>query len=96
MIIVLYFQVANVIFLESPAGVGFAYADDDNYLTNDDQTAFDNYAAVQSFFVKFPEYLANPFFITGESYAGMYIPMLASLIVKGDNNFNFQVSNTLH
>lgn len=88
----MYFQIANMIFLESPAGVGYSYSDDGNYFTDDDQTAQDNYAAVQNFFVKFPEYLPNPLFLTGESYAGMYVPMLAYLIVNGTNSLNFQVS----
>ena len=30
-------QVANVLFLEAPAGVGYSYADDKNYTTDDDQ-----------------------------------------------------------
>lgn len=92
-------QIANVIFLESPAGVGFSYSDDGTYRTDDDQTAIDNYAALQSFYDKFPEYLANPLFITGESYAGVYIPTLCYLIVNGTNDFNFQgfaIGNGLH
>ena len=31
------FQVANMIYLEAPAGVGFSYSDDRNYTTDDDE-----------------------------------------------------------
>ena len=77
--------------MESPAGVGFSYSDDGTYVTSDDQTASDNYIAVGRFFEKFPEYAANELFITGESYAGIYVPMLSYLIVNGSNDYNFQV-----
>eukprot|EP00047_Mylnosiga_fluctuans_P004225 m.233340 g.233340 ORF g.233340 m.233340 type:complete len:470 (-) comp12496_c0_seq1:46-1455(-) len=76
-------QVANVIFLESPKGVGFSYCTDRAKCVNtDESTAVDAYDALVGFFKGFPEYAKNDFFITGESYAGIYIPMLMDQIDK--------------
>ncbi|KAK7105698.1 lysosomal protective protein-like [Littorina saxatilis] len=82
-------NVANVLYIESPAGVGFSYATDSNYVTNDDRTATENYAAMKDFFNKFPEYRVNELFITGESYGGIYVPML-SVLLMGDPSFNLK------
>lgn len=43
-----------MIYLESPAGVGFSYGPDTK--TNDADTAKKNLKAMVSFFEKFPEY----------------------------------------
>ena len=68
---------ANVLWLESPAGVGWSYATDGDYKTNDDQQSIDALAALQSWFVKFPEFKTNELYVSGESYAGIYVPYLA-------------------
>jgi hypothetical protein len=71
------------VFLESPAGVGFSYAETEAGLKhNDTSTAIDAYAALGQFFEGFPEYKANEFFIAGESYAGMYVPTLALQVLE--------------
>lgn len=67
--------VANVIYLESPAGVGFSYSNTtSDYVTGDLQTATDAYAFLQGFLSKFPQFRSNPFWVTGESYGGHYVP----------------------
>ena len=63
-------QMANVLFLEAPAGVGFSYATDGNVTTDDDQTSAENYAAIKMFFSIFPAFRQNEFYVGGESYAG--------------------------
>jgi len=68
---------ANLLYLESPAHVGFSIGGANDFNFTDLSAAEDLFAAVQSFFGKFPEYLPNPLWITGESYAGVYGPWLA-------------------
>ena len=79
---------ASMLYIESPAGVGFSVLGDlSNNKTNDNKTALVNLQAVVQFFmVKFPEYQSNEFYIAGESYAGIYIPMLANLILEWNTN----------
>lgn len=74
---------ASVIYLESPAGVGFSILGNvaNNY-TTDQITAHDNLLALLQFFKGFFEYRTQPFYITGESYAGIYVPTLALQIVN--------------
>ncbi|XP_053309046.1 lysosomal protective protein [Spea bombifrons] len=70
-------KIANVLYLEAPVGVGFSYSDDKSYQTNDTEVAHLNYLALKEFFRLFPEFSQNDFFITGESYGGVYVPSLA-------------------
>lgn len=72
---------ATVIYIESPAGVGFSYCPgDDCKVYNDNSTADDNLQAVLGVLGKFPELQKNPLYISGESYAGIYVPMLVDRI----------------
>lgn len=79
---------ANVIFLESPSGVGYSYAKG-HVAHTDDSTALQNYHSLKSFFEKFPEYKRRPFYITGESYGGVYLPTLGVLL-DDDPEINFK------
>ena len=90
-------QKASVLYLEQPAGVGFSYREhSDNYTTGDDAVADSNHAALRSFFDKYPEFKKNDLFLTGESYAGIYIPTLAvKLLTDTPNLKGFAIGNGL-
>lgn len=73
--------VSTMVFFESPAGVGFSYCTEkEDCWFNDAKTASDNYDAVAAFFAAYPEFSTQDFYITGESYAGIYIPTLVQQI----------------
>lgn len=67
---------ANVIYLESPGGVGYSTAKSSERTYNDYVQADDAFAALKLWFDKFPEYLNNSIYIAGESYGGIYAPYL--------------------
>ena len=50
----------------------------------------DNYMAIKYFLKNFPEYARNDFYLTGESYGGIYIPTLALNVIQ-DSQINFKV-----
>lgn len=68
---------ANVLYIESPAQVGFSYMDGEYPTWTDDMVAELNLNTLKEFFKKWPEYKVNNLFISGESYAGIYVPTLA-------------------
>ncbi|KAN0066552.1 hypothetical protein ACQY0O_000646 [Thecaphora frezii] len=70
---------ANLLFLDQPVDVGYSYSDSDG-VNNSPAAAEDVYAFLQLFFSKFPEYSQLPFTASGESYAGTYLPNIASTI----------------
>lgn len=73
---------ANIVFMESPAGVGFSYSVDGSVKADDDSTAKQNHHALRSFLNKFPQFKDRPLYLTGESYGGVYLPTLAVLVDK--------------
>ncbi|KAL8139060.1 hypothetical protein V2J09_005061 [Rumex salicifolius] len=77
-------KVSNVIYLDSPAGVGYSYSTNgSDYVTGDQQTAIDTHAFLLKWFEMYNEFQPNPFYISGESYAGIYVPTISNEVVKG-------------
>eukprot|EP01084_Bolivina_argentea_P255708 430212_1 len=82
-------NIMSMIFIETPAGVGFSFSNDTtDYTIGDNQTAIDNYNFVLGWLNKYPNYQSNDFYITSESYGGHYMTTLAKQIIMGNNADN--------
>ncbi|CAH9072308.1 unnamed protein product [Cuscuta epithymum] len=78
-------KISNLIYVDQPTGTGFSYSSDQSDTRHDENgISNDLYDFLQAFFEKHPEYVENDFFITGESYAGHYIPAFASRVNEGN------------
>ncbi|XP_076945837.1 serine carboxypeptidase-like [Bidens hawaiensis] len=80
-------KISNIMFVDQPTGTGFSYSSSDQDLRHDEHgISNDLYNFLQAFFKAHPDYINNDFYITGESYAGHYIPALAARVNKGNKN----------
>jgi len=81
-------RVFGLLFLDNPVGSGFSIAPSkEDIPTNEDEVAKDLYAALQAFFALNPLFRKRPFYVTGESYAGKFVPSLSLYMLNQlDNN----------
>ncbi|KAK9275194.1 hypothetical protein L1049_022455 [Liquidambar formosana] len=86
---------ANLLFLESPAGVGFSYTNTSSDLkdSGDNRTARDSIIFLIRWMSRFPQYKYREFYIAGESYAGHYVPQLAKKIHDYNKAFSRPIIN---
>ncbi|KAL2328559.1 hypothetical protein Fmac_021986 [Flemingia macrophylla] len=74
-------QASNILFVDQPTGTGFSYSSDESDIRQDETgVSNDLYDFLQEFFKAHPDFVKNDFYITGESYAGHFIPAFASRI----------------
>ncbi|KAL4857618.1 Serine carboxypeptidase-like 26 [Chlorella vulgaris] len=76
---------ASMLYLESPAFVGFSTSNtSSDARVGDDRTAADSREFLLRWFDRFPRYRRHAFWLSGESYAGHYVPQLADVILRGN------------
>lgn len=82
---------SSLIFVDNPVETGYSYTEHtDCYATEQTQVGSNLLNALEQFFQLFPEYKANDFFVTGESFAGHYIPALAYAIHTSNSGINLK------
>lgn len=73
----------NLVFIDQPVGTGFSHAKNPTHYARNEKMVSENfYRFLLKFLIKYPEFKSRPLYITGESYAGHYIPAIADFIVK--------------
>ncbi|XP_076900686.1 serine carboxypeptidase-like 13 [Bidens hawaiensis] len=78
-------KVANIIFVDQPAGTGFAYAKTaEAYNTNDTLSTTHAYSFVMKWLADHPKFLNNPLYLGADSYMGIVLPMIVQEIYNGN------------
>ncbi|KAF6169884.1 hypothetical protein GIB67_034276 [Kingdonia uniflora] len=81
---IVYFQVSNIIFLDSPVRTGFSYCTSLHGCdTGDTKSAKQVYEFLRKWFINHPEFLPNPLYIDGDSYSGIMVPVIVQVISDG-------------
>lgn len=71
----------NMIFVDQPINVGFSYSHDPaDTVTTEKGVADDMLDFLQAFFAAHPDLAHRDFFVTGESFAGHYVPAVAKRV----------------
>ena len=63
--------------MDQPIGTGFSHAGFARDVRNEKEVAEDMAIFLRGFLDQNPEFVNRDFFITGESYAGHYVPAIA-------------------
>ncbi|KAF5358649.1 hypothetical protein D9758_007744 [Tetrapyrgos nigripes] len=69
-------HLADVFWVDQPVGTGFSTSDASGYVPGEDQVGRDFVGFLSNLVRVFPSLATRPFYLTGESYAGTYIPYI--------------------
>jgi len=85
----------HMLYIDNPVGTGFSFTGSlAGYCRNETCVGESLYEAVQQFLDLFPQLRTNELYVTGESYAGKYVPALSYTIHKknptAEKHINFK------
>ncbi|KAL6508756.1 hypothetical protein OROHE_021315 [Orobanche hederae] len=86
--------VADLLIIDSPMGTGFSYpTNDDDIPSTTEEAVGDLYDFLKRFFRNqdYTDLVNNELYLTGEGYAGHFIPALATRILDGNKKNEFQM-----
>jgi carboxypeptidase C (cathepsin A) len=70
----------HVLYLDQPANVGFSWGT--SYVNTEQEASYEFSRFLIFFFEKYPEFHDKAFYLTGESYAGKYLPLYTHDIIE--------------
>lgn len=83
----------HVIYIDNPVGTGFSFTNaSDGYAKDEVQVGRELYNSMLQFFKLFPHLQKNSFYVTGESYAGKYVPALSYTIHKENPTADLKIN----
>ncbi|KAF8592582.1 alpha/beta-hydrolase [Ramaria rubella] len=79
-------EYSTIVFLDQPAGTGFSYTSTDKFVHELTDAADQVVQFLRNFYDVFPEYRTMDTYLSGESYAGQFIPYTANAILNSNLN----------
>lgn len=80
-------RIFGLLFLDNPIGTGFSVASTTQEIPTDQNTVAKHlFAAITRFVQLDPVFKSRPIYITGESYAGKYVPAIGYYILEQNEN----------
>ncbi|KAL9691697.1 hypothetical protein QQ045_012123 [Rhodiola kirilowii] len=77
-------KVANILFIDQPVGAGFSFStSEDAYNTSDTKASKHLYTFLRKWLNVNPDFVNNPLYVGGNSYAGITVPLLVEHILAG-------------
>ncbi|TDL15660.1 alpha/beta-hydrolase [Rickenella mellea] len=78
-------NLADYVWIDQPVGTGYSTADTSGYIADEDQMGEDFMAFLTNLVKVFPSLAIRPLYLTGESYAGTYIPYITKTYFSTSN-----------
>lgn len=90
-------RIFGIVFLDNPIGTGLSFAvTNDEIPRNQSSVAKHLFAAINGFIDSDPLFKNRPIYVTGESYAGKYIPSIGYHILKQNKRVPVSKREKLH
>ncbi|KAI4318750.1 hypothetical protein MLD38_032420 [Melastoma candidum] len=78
-------KVSSMIFVDAPVGTGFSYSTtQQGYDSSATKESMDLYEFMRKWLQTHPKFSTNPLYISGDSYSGIIVPMVAYHISNGN------------
>uniref|UniRef100_A0A6P7GY03 Carboxypeptidase n=1 Tax=Diabrotica virgifera virgifera TaxID=50390 RepID=A0A6P7GY03_DIAVI len=81
----------SVLYIDNPVQTGYSFTNN-GFAQNETKVGEDLYEAIRQFFLLFPDLQKNDFFITGESYAGKYVPAASYAIYTKNKEAELKIN----
>eukprot|EP00058_Branchiostoma_floridae_P015260 XP_002600748.1 hypothetical protein BRAFLDRAFT_83491 [Branchiostoma floridae] len=83
----------SMLYIDNPVGTGFSFTKSDaGFSTNQEEVADNLYNALLQFYQIYPDFQKRDFYVTGESYAGKYVPALSYKIHMENPTAKFKIN----
>uniref|UniRef100_A0A023GNB6 Carboxypeptidase n=1 Tax=Amblyomma triste TaxID=251400 RepID=A0A023GNB6_AMBTT len=83
----------SMLYVDQPVGTGYSFtADEAGYARNQTDVGRDMLEFLQQFFTLFGELAQNEFYLTGESYAGKYVPTVGAALHENADSMRVKIN----